>query len=96
MTLPAFAAEHRRLQDISAASAAVDRYSLPAPALGRKLAAHRCCCQSTGQTDGRTYGRAPDRYIDPAPGDKKVAQSHTRAWGAAADPGSLAISLQVT
>ena len=28
-----------------------------------ELSARRCCCRSTGQTDGQT----PDRYIGPAP-----------------------------
>ena len=48
------AAERRRLQsiDISCRGAS-----------SRKLAARRCCCQSMGQTDGRTL----DRFIDPAP-----------------------------
>ena len=43
-TLPAFAAERRRRVP------AVDRYLLQAPA-------RRCCCRSTGQTDGRTDSR---------------------------------------
>ena len=59
MTLPAYAAERRRLQ-------LFDRYLLQAPALSSKPAARRRCCRSTGQTDGRTDGRTPDSYIDPA------------------------------
>ena len=38
-------------------------YLLPTHELSCKPAACRCCCRSTGQTDGRT----PDRYIDLAP-----------------------------
>ena len=57
MTLPAFAAE--RVHCVLAV--AVDRYLLQAPALSSKPEARRCCCRSTGQTNGRT----PDRYIDP-------------------------------
>jgi len=37
-------------------AAAVDRYLLPATDLSSKPAARRCCCRSTGQTDGRTDG----------------------------------------
>jgi len=50
-TLPAFAAQRRRRVP------AVDRYLLQAPALSSKPAARRCCCRSTGQTDGRTDSR---------------------------------------
>ena len=51
MTLPASAAEgERRIP-------AIDRYLLQAPALSSKPAARRCCCQSTGQRDGRTDTR---------------------------------------
>ena len=39
-----------------AAAAAIDRYSLPAPDLSNKSGSHRCCCRSTGPTDGRTDG----------------------------------------
>jgi len=35
---------------------AIDRYLLQGPALSSKPSARRCCCQSTGQTDGRTEG----------------------------------------
>jgi len=35
-------------------AAAIDRYLLPAPDLSSKPADRRCCCRSTGQTDGRT------------------------------------------
>ena len=53
MTLPAAAAR---------ALAAIDRYLLQAPELSSKPAARRCCCRSTGQTDGRTLDRA---YLAP-------------------------------
>ena len=54
MTLLAFAAERtRRVPDIN-------RYLLQTPGLSSKPAAHRRCCRSTGQTDGRTH----DRYIN--------------------------------
>jgi len=75
MTLPAFAAERGRLQEISiddwyTVPAAIDR---PAPALSSKLAACRCCCRSTGQTDVLTDGRTPERYTDPAPRTTRAA-----------------------
>ena len=35
-----------------AAAAAIDRYLLPAPGLISKPVGRRCCCRSTGQTDG--------------------------------------------
>jgi len=44
------------------APAAIDRYLLSQSAQ-QQTRGHRCCCQSIGQTDGRT----PDRYIDPSP-----------------------------
>jgi len=56
MTLPAYAAERRRLQ-------LFDRYLLQAPALSSKPAARRRCCRSTGQTDGRTDGRTDTRQL---------------------------------
>ena len=34
--------------------AAIDRYPLPAPELISKPAGRRCCCRSTGQTDGHS------------------------------------------
>jgi len=37
-----------------AAPGAIDEYLLPAPDLSSKPAARRCCCRSTGQTDGLT------------------------------------------
>ena len=37
-----------------AAAAAIDRYLLAAPDLSSKPAGRRCCCRSTGQTDGCT------------------------------------------
>jgi len=66
MTLPAFAAERRRRVP------AIDRYLLQAPALSSKPAARRCCSRST---EGRTDGRTPDRYIDPAPHTMRMAAS---------------------
>ena len=39
------------------AAAAIDRYLLPAPDLSSKPAGRRCCCRSTGQTDGRKLSR---------------------------------------
>ena len=60
-TLTAFAAERRSLRHGGrSASACIDRRILPKPA------DRRYCCRSTGQTDGRTDRRTPDRYIDPA------------------------------
>jgi len=40
-----------------AAAAAIDQYLLPAPDLSNKPAGCRCCCRSTGLTDGRTDRR---------------------------------------
>ena len=40
------------------ATAAIDRFLLPAPALSSKPAGRRCCCRSTGQTDGWTDGQS--------------------------------------
>ena len=37
-----------------AAAAAIDRYLPPATDLSSKPAGRRCCCRSTGQTDGQT------------------------------------------
>jgi len=41
---------------MSRVAAAIDRYLLPAPDLSSKPAGRRCCCRSTGQTNGRTDG----------------------------------------
>ena len=46
-----------------AAAAAIGRYLLPAPALSNKPAGRRCCCRSTGQTDGRADRRTLDRLL---------------------------------
>jgi len=56
MTLPAFAAERRRLQQISIDS----RYSAPA-AINQQT--RRRCCRSTVQTDGQTDGRTDTRPL---------------------------------
>ena len=40
------------------ATAAIDRFLLPAPAHSSKPAGRRCCCRSTGQTDGWTDGQS--------------------------------------
>ena len=54
MTLPAFAAERRAATPaLQSAPAAGTRRR----ALSSKPAGHRCCCGSTGQTDGQTDGR---------------------------------------
>jgi len=65
MTVPAFAAEHRR----APAARCSYRYLLQTPALSSKPAGRRCCCRSMGRTDGRTL----DRYIDPAPHTMRAA-----------------------
>ena len=66
VTLPAFAAERRRLQH----GARSCRSTYPAcMALSSKPAGRRCCCRLTRQTDGRTL----DRYIDPAPHTMRAA-----------------------
>jgi len=36
------------------AAVAIDQYLLPAPDLSSKPAGRRCCCRSTGQTDGHS------------------------------------------
>jgi len=47
-----------------AAVASIDRYLLPAPDLSSKPPrGRRCCCRSTGQTDGWTDGRTLDRFM---------------------------------
>jgi len=61
MTLPAFAAELRRLQ----------HDACPQQALSRKPACNRSCCRSTGHTDGLT----PNRCIDPAPHTMRAAST---------------------
>ena len=45
-----------------AATAAIDRYLLPAPDLCSKPADRRCCCRLMGQTDRQTDGRT-DRFM---------------------------------
>jgi len=50
MTLPAFAAERRAAAPLLLGSCRTARSSEPA--------ARRCCCQSMGQTDGRTDRRS--------------------------------------
>ena len=57
----------------------VDRYLLHASELSSKLAARRCCCRSMVQTDGRTDGRTPHYYIDPAPNTTQAASKSRRA-----------------
>jgi len=47
MTVPAFAAEHRR----APAARCSYRYLLQTPALSSKPAGRRCCCRSMGRTD---------------------------------------------
>ena len=42
---------------ITVPAPAIDRYLLQAPALSSKPAACRCCCRSTGQTDGQADWR---------------------------------------
>ena len=52
VTLPAFAAEHRRLLSID----------ISCPRRAQQQTATRCCCcRSTGQTDGRADGRTEAR-----------------------------------
>jgi len=60
MTLPAFPAKRRRLQHGARSYLSMSPASME---LSSKPAGSRCCCRSTGQTDGRTL----DRYTDPAP-----------------------------
>jgi len=47
----------------SAVAAASGRYLLPAPDRNSKPACRRCCCRSTGQTDGRTDWRPAVREV---------------------------------
>jgi len=63
MMLPAFAADCPCLHNNTSSKHAHGYRSIsPASwALSSKPASSCCCCQSMGQTDGRT----PDRYIDP-------------------------------
>ena len=65
MTLPAFAAERRAAAPLllTTASAAIDRYLLPA---GRTAANPQRRSAAGELWDRRTDGRTDDRYIDPA------------------------------
>ena len=55
MTLPAFAAERRHLEQISIDNYGTGRSRAPSS----KPAAQRCCCRSMGRTDRRTDRRTP-------------------------------------
>ena len=66
MTLPAFAAERRRLQHgARSAPAAIDWYLLPARGSAANPAS--AAVAAVGRWDRRTDGRTPNRYIDLAP-----------------------------
>jgi len=40
-------------------------------------AVRRCCVRSMGQTDGRTYGRTLNRFIDSAPHTERAVSIHS-------------------
>jgi len=64
MTLPAFAAERRRLQHgARSALAAIDRHVLSTE---RSAANSPAAVAAVDRRDRRTDGRTPDRYADPA------------------------------
>ena len=54
VTLPAFAAQRRRLLHGAPAARRYRSISLARRALSSKPTARHCCCRWTGQTDGRT------------------------------------------
>jgi len=76
MTLPTFAAEHRRLQHGARSYRSISTARM---ALSSKPAGRRCCCRSMGQTDGRTDEWMPRRYIDLAPHNVGILNRQSRA-----------------
>ena len=50
---------------------AIDRYLLPAPDLSSKPAGCRCCCRSTGQTDGHSIVYDTYRILRGARDDRR-------------------------
>jgi len=91
VTLPAFAAE-RRAAARGCGAAAAGRPALSIDifartALSSKPTARRCCVRQMGQTDRRTDGRTPDRFMHPAPHTMRtVSKSESSCQIADAQP----------